>query len=89
MTDNPVKRQDKEKLVDDLIDMYAGKAEECNWNQNDAFDVACWFLGDMVMTIAEDKLIPLYELRKRVKKKTADWLDEVFSQIEAALYDNT
>lgn len=76
------KQQDKGKFVETLMDMYEEKAQESEWNPNDAFDVACWFLGDMVLSLADKKIIPLDELRKRVKEKTADWLDDVFSQID-------
>lgn len=76
------KQKDKEQLVDKLIDLYVDRHDENGWNNNDAFDVACWFLGEMIMSIEADHIIPREELQLRIKQKLDWWVDEVFQQIE-------
>lgn len=72
------KQKDKEQLVEELMDLYEDRHNEKSWSNNDAFDVACWFLGDMIISIEADHLIPREELQLRIKKK----LDGIFQQIE-------
>jgi len=76
------KQKDKEQFVEELMDLYEDRHEENGWNQNDAFDVACWFLGSMIMKLESDHLIPREELQRRIKQKLDGWVDDVFQQIE-------
>lgn len=77
-----LKRIEKEKLLERLLSLYDNKAEECQWNPNDAFDMACWFLGEIIVTLAKQEIIPIDELHKRTKRKTAELIDDVFRQIK-------
>jgi hypothetical protein len=47
------KQKDKEQLVEELMDLYEDSHDENGWNQNDAFDVACWFIGDVKQQITQ------------------------------------
>lgn len=76
------KQIDKEQFVEKLMDLYEDSHDENGWNQNDAFDVACWFLGDMIMLLEADHLIPRDELQRRIKQKLGWWVDDIFQQIE-------
>ena len=76
------KKKDKMQLVEKMMDLYEDKHNENDWNNNDAFDVACWFLGDMIMSIEADHLIPRDELQQRIKHKLNVWVDDIFQQIE-------
>lgn len=76
------KQIDKEQLVEELMDLYEDRHDDNGWNQNDAFDVACWFLGDMITKLEADHLIPRDELQRRIKQKLGWWVDDVFQQIE-------
>lgn len=77
-----MKQIDKEQLVDELMDLYEDRHNENGWNNNDAFDVACWFLGDMIVQLEADHLIPREELQRRIKQKLDGYVDDVFQQIE-------
>jgi hypothetical protein len=76
------KYKDKEQLVDEMMKMYEDRHNKKWWNNNDAFDVACWFLGVMIMSIEEDHLIPREELQQRIKQRLDELVDKVFQQIE-------
>lgn len=76
------KQKDKEQFVERLMDLYEDSHNENGWNNNDAFDVACWFLGDMIMSIEADHLIPREELQLSIKQKLGWWVDYVFQEIE-------
>jgi hypothetical protein len=76
------KKKDKMQLVEKMMDLYEDKHNENDWNNNDAFDVACWFLGDMIMSIEADHLIPRDELQQRIKHNLNGWVGDVFQQIE-------
>lgn len=76
------KQKEKEQLVEELMDLYEDTHDENGWNDNDAFDVACWFLGDMIMKLESAHLIPRDELQRRIKLKLDGWVDDVFQQIE-------
>lgn len=76
------KYDDKEQLVEEMVRMYEDRHNANYWNNNDTFDVACWFLGVMIMSIEEDHLIPREELKQRIKQKLDVYVDGVFQQIE-------
>lgn len=76
------KQKEKEQLVEELMDSYEDSYFENGWNPNDTFDVACWFLGDMIMKLEADHIIPREELQQRIKQKLDEWVDNVFQQIE-------
>lgn len=82
------KRKEKLKLVDDLIKLYVNKHNKNKWNENDAFDVACWFLGEIIVMIWEAHIIPEDELHERMKKKLNEYVDDVFEEISKVLEKN-
>jgi len=75
------KHDDKVKLVQSLIDRYDKAHNKNEWNENDTFDVSCWFLGDMILRLCEAHIIPEEELKERIKKKLIEHVDDVFEQI--------
>ena len=82
------KRKEKLKLVDDLIKLYVNKHNKNKWNENDAFDVACWFLGVNIVRMWEAHIIPEDELQVRMKKKLNEFVDDVFEEISKVLEKN-
>lgn len=82
------KHEEKVKLVDDLIKLYVNKHNKNKWNENDTFDVACWFLGEIIVRVWEAHIIPEDELHERMKKKLNEYVDEVFEEISKVLEKN-
>lgn len=82
------KHEEKLKLVGDLIKLYVNKHNKNKWNENDAFDVACWFLGEIIVRMWEAHIIPEDELYERIKKKLNEFVDDVFEEISKVLEKN-
>lgn len=82
------KREEKLKLVVDLIEIYVNKKNKKKWNENDTFDVACWFLGVIIVMIWEAHIIPEDVLHERIKKKLNEFVDDVFEELSKVLEKN-
>ena len=80
------KHDDKIKLVHNLIDMYVKEHNKNKWNENDTFDVACWFLGEIILRLCEAHIIPEEELKERIKTILIEHVDNVFEQISKIIY---
>lgn len=81
------KHDDKVKLVEKLLNLYDKTHNRNMWNENDTFDVLCWFAGDLIVRIAEADIIPEDELKERIKAKFNEHVDDVFAQIAEMLID--
>ena len=79
------KHDDKVKLVEKLMGMYVKKHNKNLWNENDMFDVCCWFVGEMILKICDAQIIPIEELHERINKKLIEHVDDVFEQIQEFL----
>ena len=77
------KHDNKVKLVDELLDRYLKEYDKNEWNENDTFDVACWFFGRIIIRLYEANIIPEEELKERLKAKLIEYVDDVFKQIES------
>lgn len=76
------KKLDKIKLVNKFVSLYVDNHNKKLWNENDTFDVMCWFAGELIVKIYESHIIPTDELHKRMKDKLTEWIDDVFEQIK-------
>ena len=76
------KHDNKVKLVDELLDRYVKEHNKNEWNENDTFDIACWFLGEIIIRLCEANIIPEEELKERIKTNLIEYVDGVFKQIE-------
>lgn len=83
------KHDNKVKLVDELLDRYFKEYDKNEWNGNDAFDVACWFLGEIIIRLCEANIIPEEELKERIKAKLIEYVDDVFKQIDYGRVNKT
>lgn len=84
------KKEDKEKLVEKFFEQYIKTHDKYMWNENDMFDVACWFMGDIIVAISNANIIPREKLHTRIKNKVVEWIDDVFKQLkEREDKDNT
>lgn len=81
------KHDDKVKFVGKLLNLYDKTHNRNKWNENDMFDVLCWFAGELIVRIAEAHIIPEDELKERIKAKFNEQVDEVFEQIAELLID--
>ena len=72
----------KEEFVQELIDLYVSKQDEENWNLNDGFHVTMWFLQGMIARIADNHIVPLDELHRRVTKLVQEEIDYLFKQLK-------
>ena len=72
----------KEEFVQELIDLYVNKQDEENWNLNDGFHVTMWFLIGMIARIADNHIVPLDELHRRVTKHVQEEIDYLFKQLK-------
>lgn len=76
------KKEIKEDFVQELIDLYVSKQDEENWNLNDGFHVTMWFLQGMIARIADNHIVPLDELHRRVTKIVQEEIDYLFKQLK-------
>ena len=72
----------KKEFVQELIDLYVSKQDEENWNLNDGFHVTMWFLQGMIARIADNHIVPLDELHRRVTKLVQEEIDYLFKQLK-------
>lgn len=72
----------KEEFVQELIDLYVNKQDEENWNLNDGFHVTMWFLQGMIARIADNHIVPLDELHRRITKIVQEDIDYLFKQLK-------
>ena len=80
------KKKIKEEFVQELIDLYVSKQDEENWNLNDGFHVTMWFLQGMIARIADNHIVPLDELHRRVTKHVQEEIDYLFKQLKEIGY---
>ena len=76
------KKDIKEDFVQELIDLYVSKQDEENWNLNDGFHVTMWFLQGMIARIADNHIVPIDELHRRVTKLVQEEIDYTFKQLK-------
>ena len=76
------KKKIKEEFVQELIDLYVSKQDEENWNLNDGFHVTMWFLQGMIARIADNHIVPLDELHRRITKLVHEQIEDTFSQLK-------
>mgnify|MGYP003309790759 CR=1 FL=1 len=76
------KQNVKEEFVQELIDSYVSKQDEENWNLNDGFHVTLWFLQGMIARIADNHIVPLDELHRRVTKLVQEQIEDTFQQLK-------
>lgn len=77
----------KEEFVQELIDLYVSKQDEENWNLNDGFHVTMWFLQGMIARIADNHIVPLDELHRRITKLVHEQIEDTFRQL-TTIYTN-
>ena len=77
----------KEEFVQELIDLYVSKQDEENWNLNDGFHVTMWFLQGMIARIADNHIVPLNELHRRITKLVHEQIEDTFRQL-TTIYTN-
>ena len=80
------KKKVKEEFVQELIDSYVNKQDEENWNLNDGFHVTLWFLQGMIARIADNHIVPLDELHRRVTKLVQEQIEDTFQQLKEKGY---
>ena len=76
------KYNEKVELVNEMLEMYNTRHEEKGWNENDTFDVACWFFDKVVSGLCKADIIPKEELHFRIKKKISEQVDYVFENLK-------
>ena len=76
------KKKVKSEFVQELIDSYVNKQDEENWNLNDGFHVTLWFLQGMIARIADNHIVPLDELHRRVTKLVQEQIEDTFQQLK-------
>ena len=76
------KKKIKHDFVQELIDLYVSKQDEENWNLNDGFHVTLWFLQGMIARIADNHIVPIDELHRRVTKLVQEEIDYTFKQLK-------
>ena len=76
------KKDIKEDFVQELIDLYVSKQDEENWNLNDGFHVTMRFLQGMIARIADNHIVPIDELHRRVTKLVQEEIDYTFKQLK-------
>ena len=76
------KQKVKLEFVQELIDSYVNKQDEENWNLNDGFHVTLWFLQGMIARIADNHIVPLDELHRRVTKLVQEQIEDTFQQLK-------
>ena len=76
------KKKIKEDFVQELIDLYVSKQDEENWNLNDGFHVTLWFLQGMIARIADNRIVPLDELHRRITKLVQEQIEDTFRQLK-------
>jgi len=80
------KKKVKSEFVQELIDSYVNKQDEENWNLNDGFHVTLWFLQGMIARIADNHIVPLDELHRRVTKLVQEQIEDTFQQLKEKGY---
>ena len=76
------KKKIKEEFVQELIDLYVSKQDEENWNLNDGFHVTMWFLQGMIARIADNHIVSLDELHRRITKLVQEQIEDTFRQLK-------
>ena len=76
------KKKIKHDFVQELIDLYVSKQDEENWNLNDGFHVPMWFLQGMIARIADNHIVQIDELHRRVTKLVQEEIDYTFKQLK-------
>ena len=76
------KKKVKSEFVQELIDSYVNKQDEENWNLNDGFHITLWFLQGMIARIADNHIVPLDELHRRVTKLVQEQIEDTFQQLK-------
>ena len=67
------------KLVSDYS---LGEIVQAFWNLNDGFHVTLWFLQGMIARIADNHIVPIDELHRRVTKLVQEEIDYTFKQLK-------
>lgn len=76
------KKEKKEKVVQELIDLYVSRQDEENWNLNDGWHVTMWFLQGMIARLADNHIVPLDELYRKVTEHVQEQIEDTFRQLK-------
>ena len=83
------KFDDKVDFTQQLVIKLLSKADNEHWNANDIYDVGCWFIGDVIGSLAQLRVIPLDELEERIKETLSNYLTDVFDNIGKQEQENS
>lgn len=76
------KKEKKEKVVQELIDLFVSRQDEENWGLNDGWHVTLWFLQGIIARIADNHIVPLDELHRKVTEHVQEQIEDTFRQLK-------